>query len=82
MSDLDIQDPQLEPRAGALVIKEVDGQFMVGAFFGPEVEQNSITRQMIDELLQAVVGVSKDASLISDTTDTLSQGSDQPQEGK
>jgi hypothetical protein len=68
MEQQEIKDPQIAPHEAAIVIAEVDGELTAAVFYGSEVKQNSISYQIVEQLLGAVVGVSKDATLLEDTT--------------
>lgn len=81
MEQPEIKDPQIQPNESAIVIGEVDGEVTAAVFHGSEIKQNSISYQIVEQLLSAIVGTSKDATLLEDTTGSIPAGSDTVQEG-
>lgn len=77
----EIKDPQILPHEAAIVIAEVDGELTAAVFYGSEVKQNSTSYQIVEQLLAAVVGVSKHATLLEDTTGQMPAGSGESKEG-
>lgn len=77
----EIKDPQILPHEAAIVIAEVDGELTAAVFYGSEVKQNSTSYQIVEQLLAAVVGVSKHATLLEDTTGDMPADSGEPKEG-
>lgn len=81
MEHPEIKDPQIQPNESAIVIGEVDGQVTAAVFHGSEIKQNSTSYQVVEQLLAAVVGVSKDATLLEDTTGSIPASSSILREG-
>lgn len=81
MSTQEIQDPQIGANESCIVVSEVDGSVTAAVFHGSEIKQNSIPYQVVEQLLSALVGSSKDATLLEDTTGQIPADSDNSQEG-
>lgn len=77
----EIKDPQIQPNESAIVVGEVDGQVTAAVFHGSEIKQNSTSFQVVEQLLAAVVGVSKHATLLEDTTGSIPAASGESKEG-
>lgn len=71
----DIKDPQIAPNEAAIVITESEDGVIAATFFGSEIKQNSISYQVVEQLLAALAGVSKGTTLLEDTTDQIPDGS-------
>lgn len=81
MEQPEIKDPQIQPHESAIVVSAVDGEVTAAIFHGSEIKQNSISYQIVEQLLSAIIGSSKDATLLEDTTGVIPAGSDKVQEG-
>jgi hypothetical protein len=81
MPQSEIKDPQLAPNEAAIVISEVNGEVTAGVFYGSEIKQNSTSYQIVEQLLAAVLGVSKGATLLEDTTCAMPADSEEKKEG-
>jgi hypothetical protein len=71
MEQQEIKDPQIQPNEACIVIAESEAGLTAAVFYGSEVKQNSTSYQVVEQLLAAVVGVSKDATLLEDTTGSM-----------